>query len=154
MLMRNAGCVLFAFGVESLSDRILRGIRKGVTYAEVKKARKLCRGAGIKFVSFTAVGFPGESRGSILISMIRSMLSGVHYSPFGSKIRPYPGTKLWDMAIEQDSSLGAGNPWATAARVVGSVGNGGTYLKGTMYRCLLRLLGVFQKIRGMIANSV
>ena len=59
--MRQAGCRLIHFGVESGAPRVLRQIRKEATVADAERAVRLTRQAGIETLCFFMLGFPGET---------------------------------------------------------------------------------------------
>ena len=58
--MKQAGCRLIHFGVESASPRILKGIRKEASPADAQRAVRLTRRAGIDSLCFFMLGFGGE----------------------------------------------------------------------------------------------
>lgn len=60
-MMKDAGCWLMAFGIESGNDEIQRKIKKGATSEEARRAIALCRKAGIKTLGFFMIGFPWET---------------------------------------------------------------------------------------------
>lgn len=60
--MQRAGCRSIWFGVESGSQRILDKMHKDITLAQIKKAFKLSRNAGIIPGASVMFGMPGETR--------------------------------------------------------------------------------------------
>lgn len=59
-VMAESGCIRLHLGVESTSDEILRYARKGITYAQSKKALAICRKYKIKSLIYLMFGFPQE----------------------------------------------------------------------------------------------
>jgi anaerobic magnesium-protoporphyrin IX monomethyl ester cyclase len=59
--MKRAGVYLIAYGLESASERVLSGLKKGISLEEVKEAVRLTREQGIGVELFTQYGFPGET---------------------------------------------------------------------------------------------
>ncbi len=64
-MMKDAGCWLMAFGIESGNDEIQRKIKKGATSEEARRAIALCRKAGIKTLGFFMIGFPWETEDAL-----------------------------------------------------------------------------------------
>ena len=60
-LLRDSGCVLLTFGVESGSDRVLKHIRKGITVSQVLTTAAKVKESGIRGTYHFMGGFPGES---------------------------------------------------------------------------------------------
>lgn len=60
-MMKDAGCWLIAFGIESGNYEIQRKIKKGSTSEEARRAIALCGKAGIKTFGFFMIGFPWET---------------------------------------------------------------------------------------------
>lgn len=59
--MREAGCWLISFGVESGSQEILDLMRKGITKEQVRAAVNLCRLEGVLTSVYFLIGTPWES---------------------------------------------------------------------------------------------
>ena len=66
-LFSQAGCIRLAVGIESMSQRILSLMRKGITPALVTRVLKEING-GIPLNAYMMVGFPGETREEALLS--------------------------------------------------------------------------------------
>ncbi|MFH2202706.1 MAG: radical SAM protein [Elusimicrobiota bacterium] len=99
-LMKRAGCVAMAFGVESGSQKILDGIRKNVKIADIKEIFRVCREEGMPTHAFLMVGNFGESEETIRET--EALLREI--KPFSSNVSvttPYPGTYLFDQAAER-----------------------------------------------------
>ncbi|MBI2265638.1 MAG: radical SAM protein, partial [Armatimonadetes bacterium] len=64
-IMKQAGCMAIAYGVESGSDAILSNIHKGSSRALVEQAIRLTREAGIRSSVLLMVGNPGESEATV-----------------------------------------------------------------------------------------
>lgn len=60
-LMKEAGCVMVAYGVEAASNRTLRFLRKGFTVEQVKGAFALTRRVGIDTMGYFMFGTEGET---------------------------------------------------------------------------------------------
>jgi radical SAM superfamily enzyme YgiQ (UPF0313 family) len=60
-VMKDAGCKLMWFGVESGSPEILNRLNKGITLSQIREAYSLCRKVGIKAGASFMIGSPGET---------------------------------------------------------------------------------------------
>jgi radical SAM superfamily enzyme YgiQ (UPF0313 family) len=99
-LMRKAGCKGMSFGIESGNQTILDNVNKGTTVEQAERAIKMAKDAGIKVYTSFMFGLPGETWKTVneTISFIKRTL------PTGAQFNvtvPYPGTKLYDMAVEK-----------------------------------------------------
>jgi len=99
--MRRANFLRVTLGVESGSPRILEMIRKGETNADVKRAVKLLRDAGIRSHAFFMIGFPGETEEDIELSR-RLILEAEPDHVEINMVTPYPGTDIFEKLIADD----------------------------------------------------
>ncbi len=60
-LMAAAGCQLVAYGVESAWEPTLRALGKGFDRAQVQRAFRASREAGLRTLAYVILGSPGES---------------------------------------------------------------------------------------------
>lgn len=97
-LMREAGCISIAFGVESGSDAILRRVHKGVRAQTALAAVHMAKAAKIRVKTSWIVGLPGTFAEQIKsIDLMRAMEAN-HIDVYLLTI--YPGTPLWHRAKE------------------------------------------------------
>ncbi len=95
--MKRAGCLSIAFGIESLSDKILENIHKDITAAAAIKAIEICQHAGIAANALIMVGNPGETDETIAETQKRLTELRPHaVSPDIATI--FPGTGLYRLA--------------------------------------------------------
>lgn len=66
MCLRNAGCEILGFGVESGSQYMLDKINKGIRLEMVEEARALCLRTGMKAFFHFIVGFPWETENTVM----------------------------------------------------------------------------------------
>jgi radical SAM superfamily enzyme YgiQ (UPF0313 family) len=97
-LMRAAGCVQIAFGVESGSKRVLREMKKGTTWNAAVSAFDMTHNAGLRTGASFILGTPGETHKDVedtleLAARLRSDWTVFFFST------PYPGTELWHQVL-------------------------------------------------------
>ncbi|HXT00536.1 MAG TPA: radical SAM protein [Elusimicrobiota bacterium] len=63
--MKDSGCDIVLYGVESLSPEVLKAARKGSAEHIVLRAMKATQEAGLRFGGLTIVGLPGETQESL-----------------------------------------------------------------------------------------
>jgi radical SAM superfamily enzyme YgiQ (UPF0313 family) len=93
--LKEAGCSLILFGVESGSDEILRRIDKKMTRALIREQTALVNAAGIPWLGFFIMGYPGETREQ----MQETLAFMKELNPNAAEINifnPLPGTRIWD----------------------------------------------------------
>ena len=100
-LMRRAGFVKrVAVGIENGSDRVLKLMKKGTTVKIIREKLSLMRQAGFKPLGYCIIGFPGETKKTIM-QTIKFCLSlpiyGAGFTPF----LPYPGTEAHNNLVRQ-----------------------------------------------------
>ncbi|MBF0320986.1 MAG: radical SAM protein [Nitrospirae bacterium] len=100
-LAQRAGCRQITFGFESGSQRVLDLLKKKTTVAQNKLAIELCNEAGIIPQGTFIVGSPGETLEDVRLTMKFIEDSGIE-SAGVCIATPYPGTQLWDYAIEHN----------------------------------------------------
>ena len=103
--MKEAGCWLVAFGIESGSDLILKQAKKGATVDQGEKAIEICKKVGIKSLCYFMFGLPGETQESIKKTLNFALKSKPDYVHFFAAT-PFPGTEFFKMAEE--------NGWLTS----------------------------------------
>jgi radical SAM superfamily enzyme YgiQ (UPF0313 family) len=101
--MKRAGCERINYGFESGSQRVLDGMKKGITIEDQKRVAKAMHEVGISMGGYVLFGYPGEEWSDIerTIELIRE-IQPVDYST--SVALPMPGTEfhslVGDMMLE------------------------------------------------------
>lgn len=103
-LLKQSGCRLLTFGIESGSQRILDLINKDLKIDDIfkvnEKLKKWRMGVGYHFMA----GFPEETRDDVLhtYKMMMKLFSSYPRANFlgPSVYTPYPGTPLYDKCLE------------------------------------------------------
>lgn len=111
--MHSSGCRYIAFGIESGSEKILRGINKNITVRQVKDFIKILNEHNIFSRAMFMFGLPGETMEDVkktidLISYTKSKLPDIWVS-FATLI--FPGTQLESYA-KTNKLLPEGFSWS------------------------------------------
>ncbi|MCX5911223.1 MAG: radical SAM protein [Deltaproteobacteria bacterium] len=96
--LKEAGCAMICFGLESGNQRILDLANKRATVERARRAVELSKAAGIAPFGSFILGLPGETRETMeeTVSFARSL--GI---PYGFHLlSPFPGTRIRERASE------------------------------------------------------
>jgi radical SAM superfamily enzyme YgiQ (UPF0313 family) len=99
-LMARAGCSRISYGVESASEDVREEFNKRITLEQVQQAFEWTRAAGIRILGYFMLGAPGETRESIERTLALSVTLNPDFAYY-SIVVPYPGTDLYDRALER-----------------------------------------------------
>lgn len=102
--MRRAGAHTIYFGIESGSEETLRLIGKGITRKQAVDAVKAAKDSGLNALGSFIIGFPHEREEDIMATIRFADGCGVDLAQF-TIATPYPGTRLWDMALKENLLL-------------------------------------------------
>lgn len=91
-LMRRAGLVAFAVGIESGSRRVLDSMHKDLDLVRTREKLAIARSLGIKTTGFFIVGFPGETEDDVRETVDLSLSLELDHAQF-SNFLPLPGTR-------------------------------------------------------------
>lgn len=98
-VMRSAGCLQIDFGVESLSERVLKLIKKGQKPGQIKNAIELTRRAGIKSFASIMIGLPDETEKDLIENVNFLKMTKPDFTYF-NLFTPFPGTEAAEVAIK------------------------------------------------------
>ena len=90
--LKGAGCNLILFGIESGSDEILKRIDKKMTREMIRQKTALVHAAGIPWLGFFIMGYPGETREDILATLAFMREVNPSYAEINI-FNPLPGTQ-------------------------------------------------------------
>jgi len=107
-LMRQAGIWEIFYGVENGNQAMLDSMNKGITIAEIKRAFRLTREAGIKTEASFIIGMPGETEKTIKDSLKLWDSIDPDWCSF-SRLIPFPGTQV-EQELRQKGHLVVDNP--------------------------------------------
>jgi len=81
-LMKNAGCELILYGVESGSQLILDNLNKNISISIIRKGISLTKKSGIKCIGSFIIGAPGDNKTTInkTISFARKYMDMASFS--------------------------------------------------------------------------
>jgi len=102
-LMRRAGFRMLLFGLESASQRILNELNKGVTVEEMVDSCRKAKEAGLTVHITVMFGYAGASREEELqtYQLARKLMEDGYADTLQSTLlMPYPGSRLYEMAVE------------------------------------------------------
>jgi len=102
--MARAGSHTVYFGIESGSERTLKFIDKRITTEQAMDATRAAKECGLRALGSFIIGFPYETEEDIRRTIKFSNRVGVDLAQF-TIATPYPGTKLWDLAIKENLLL-------------------------------------------------
>jgi len=102
-LMRKAGFRMLLFGVESASQKTLDRLNKGIAVENIIEGCRAAREEGLEPHITIMVGYPWESREDALATLKLAkllMTKGWALTLQSTVVMPYPGTKLYEEALE------------------------------------------------------
>ena len=102
--MKQAGCSIISFGVESGVQEVLDNAKKGITLAQIESAIKWTREAGIESIAHVIFGLPGETNDTVAKTIEFIKKIDPTYAQFYCAI-PFHGTEFHKLATK--------NKWLT-----------------------------------------
>ncbi len=99
-IMKESGLRLLMVGIETSSDQILENVRKGINTSQSRTFMKNCRKLGITTHATFVLGLPGETRET----MKQTIEFAKELDPDTLQVSiatPYPGTELYQQAVEK-----------------------------------------------------
>lgn len=104
-LMKKAGFRMLLFGLESGSQRVLDELNKGVTVEEIVDSCRKAKKAGLMVHVTIMFGYPNTSRDEELQTyrLARMLMEDGYADTLQSTLlTTYPGSKLYEMAVEDN----------------------------------------------------
>jgi len=100
-IMKKAGCIGIAFGVESGVQKILDKCGKRIKLSQIKRAFQLMKKVGIESLAHFILGLPGETKTTIKKTIKFAKKLDPDYVQFYCAI-PFPGTPLYRLAQKEN----------------------------------------------------
>lgn len=99
--MKNAGCHIISFGIESGSEEMLRIMKKKITLQQAEKAIELTKKVGIESAATFILGIPGETHETVKKTIDFAKKIDPTYAEFFNAV-PFPGTELYQNLVNQN----------------------------------------------------
>jgi radical SAM superfamily enzyme YgiQ (UPF0313 family) len=113
-ILAKSGCQTIGYGIETISPRLLKEMRKGITIDQIKRAITMTLEENIRVGVYIVMGMPSDTEEDInaTIEFVKSL--GVDYM-LASIIKPLPKTKLWNKLMNGED-YGTGYRWTSASK--------------------------------------
>ncbi len=108
--MREGGCKILSFGIESGVQKILDTISKKITLKQIRYAVRLTKKMGLEPRGSFILGLPQETFFDSIKTILFALSLPLSRGKFGLAT-PYPGTKLWDIALAEGQVKEQGEDW-------------------------------------------
>ena len=100
-LSRKAGCIRVHYGVETWSDAGLEALQKKAREADIQRAFKLTREAGLRAIAYMIAGCPHEKTPEDVLSAIPFVLSLKPDYVVFSLYTPYPDAPVFQEGVDK-----------------------------------------------------
>jgi len=101
--MKEAGCYMVSFGLESGDPETLRRMDKKVAVETNIKSTKLAAKVGLKVYANLMIGFPWETPKHIdnTLNMVREIWDDVFIFQVSGSLIPFPGTRIYNEYVKE-----------------------------------------------------
>ncbi|MEN3013341.1 MAG: radical SAM protein [Endomicrobiia bacterium] len=98
--MKDAGCRLIQFGIETATPRLQKIINKHLDLEKVKRIIKLCKDVGILTYGNFMLGLPTQTEQEMLQTIKFAIELDLDYAPFGV-FNPLPQSVFYEQALKE-----------------------------------------------------
>lgn len=98
--MKDAGCRLIQFGIETSIPRLQKLINKHLDLERVKQVIKMCKDVGILTYGNFMLGLPTQTKEEMLETIRFAIDLGLDYAPFGV-FNPLPKSVFYEKALKE-----------------------------------------------------
>lgn len=112
--LKQSGCTLICYGVESGVDAVLKRIRKGITSEKAAEVFSMTRKAGIQTLAYFMIGLPNETRQQMLETIEFAKKIQPDYCHFAILV-PFPATPVYTEGLS--CGVLSGDYWREFAKV-------------------------------------
>ncbi len=106
-LMKQAGCWMISYGIESGEQAVLDAVKKDITLDQIRNAVRLARKIGFQIAGHFVLGLPGETPASLRKTYDFACSLDLDYAQFYCA-SPWPGSEFYSMA-KREGWLGSSN---------------------------------------------
>lgn len=99
--IKQAGCWMIGFGIESGSQQVLDDVKKGTTLAQAVTAVRMAQENGLEVTGHCVLGFPGETEQTMRETIDFAKFLRLDYAQFYCAVA-FPGSKLYDSCVENE----------------------------------------------------
>ena len=93
-LLKQAGCWMIGYGIESGVQEILNNVRKNITLQQTIETIKITKKAKIKVTGHFILGLPGDTKETIQQTIKFAKKLKIDYAQFYCSV-PFPGSELY-----------------------------------------------------------
>ncbi|MEK7817569.1 MAG: radical SAM protein [Actinomycetota bacterium] len=97
--IRDAGCWMIGYGIESGSQQVLDSVRKGATITDAVQAVRMAREVGLEVTGHCILGFPGETEETMRQTIEFARFLNLDYAQFYCAVA-FPGSGMYDQCRE------------------------------------------------------
>lgn len=97
--IKQAGCWMIGFGIESGSQEVLDRVHKGTTLAQAVQAVRMSHETGLEVTGHCVLGFPGETETTMRQTIEFAKFLRLDYAQFYCAVA-FPGSKLYDSCVK------------------------------------------------------